>query len=152
MPHGGISVRMNQKIIWLCLGASLIAAPCPIWAQEEDSAALEELDRAKAALSVPVVEVQGAAELRGAMLRIARSSTDADAFIDAGNAALLLGDPNAALNFFTRANSLQPSNGRIKLGLAIATVRTENPFEALRLFDESTRLGIPERAVAADRA
>jgi tetratricopeptide (TPR) repeat protein len=143
---------MNQKIIWLCLGVSLFP-PSPIaWAQEEDPAALEELDRARAAQTRPVVEVQGAAELRGAMLRIARSSTDAGAFIDAGNAALLLGDPNAALNFFTRANALQPSNGRIKLGLAISKVRTENPFEALRLFDDSIRLGIPERAVAADRA
>lgn len=152
LRHRGISVRMNQKIIWLCLGLSLLGAPSFASAQEEDPTALEELDRARAAQAQPVVEVQGAAELRGAMLRIARSSTDADAFIDAGNAALLLGDPNAALNFFTRANALQPSNGRIKLGLAISKVRTENPFEALRLFDDSIRLGIPERAVAADRA
>ena len=152
LRHKGISVGMNQKIIWLCLGVSLFASSSFAWAQEEDPAALEELDRARAAQARPVVEVQGASELRGAMLRIARSSTDADAFIDAGNAALLLGDPNAALNFFTRANALQPSNGRIKLGLAISKVRTENPFEALRLFDDSIRLGIPERAVAADRA
>ena len=152
LRHRGISGRMNQKIIWLCLGLSLLGSPSFAWAQEEDPTALEELDRAHAAQAQPVVEVQGAAELRGAMLRIARSSTDADAFIDAGNAALLLGDPNAALNFFTRANALQPSNGRIKLGLAISKVRTENPFEALRLFDDSIRLGLPERAVAADRA
>jgi tetratricopeptide (TPR) repeat protein len=134
------------------LGVSLIAFAYPAAAQEEDPSALEELDRQKAAQSAGAVEVQGAAELRGAMMRIARSPTDSDALIDAGNAALMLGDANAALNFFTRANSLQPSNGRIKLGLAIATVRSENPFEALRLFDEAIKLGIPERAVAADRA
>jgi tetratricopeptide (TPR) repeat protein len=142
---------MNHNILRLCIGVSLVAVSCPSLAQEEDPAALEELDRAKAAQSA-TVEVQGAAELRGAMLRIARRPTDSDALVDAGNAALLLGDANAALNFFTRADALQPSNGRIKLGLAVATVRTENPFEALRLFDEAIRLGIPERAVAADRA
>ena len=37
-------------------------------------------------------------------------------------------------------------------GLATATVRTENPFEALRLFDDAIRLGISERSIAADRA
>ncbi len=134
------------------IGISLIACACPATAQEEDASALEELDRQKAAQVAATVEVQGAAELRGAMLRIARSPTDSDALTDAGNAALMLGDANAALNFFTRANALQPSNGRIKLGLAVATVRTENPFEALRLFDEAIKLGIPERAVAGDRA
>ncbi len=143
---------MNQTIFRYIFGASILAMPVPLMAQEEDDSAIEELDRAKNSVATPTVEVQGAAELRGAMLRIARRPTDSDALIDAGNAALLLGDANAALNFFSRADALQPSNGRIKLGLAIATVRTENPFEALRLFDEAIRLGIPERAVAADRA
>jgi Flp pilus assembly protein TadD len=143
---------MNQSIYRYILSASILAMPLPLMAQEEDDSAIEELDRAKNTVAAPTVEVQGAAELRGAMLRIARRPTDSDALIDAGNAALLLGDANAALNFFTRADALQPSNGRIKLGLAIATVRTENPFEALRLFDEAIKLGIPERAVVADRA
>ncbi len=143
---------MNHTIFRYILGASIMAMPLPLMAQEEDDSALEALDRAKNTVAAPTVEVQGAAELRGAMLRIARRPTDSDALIDAGNAALLLGDANAALNFFSRADALQPSNGRIKLGLAIATVRTENPFEALRLFDEAIKLGIPERAVAADRA
>jgi tetratricopeptide (TPR) repeat protein len=143
---------MTMRLIRLGLTVSLFAATCPAIAQEEDPAALEELDRQKQQQSAPVVEVQGAAELRSALMRIARQPTDSGALVDAGNAALLLGDANAALNFFTRADALQPSSGRIKLGLAIAKVRTENPFEALRLFDEAIRLGIPERAVAADRA
>jgi tetratricopeptide (TPR) repeat protein len=71
---------------------------------------------------------------------------------DAGNASLALGDANAALNFFTRANALRPGNSRIVSGLATATVRTENPFEALRLFDQAVRLGANERSIALDRA
>ena len=31
-------------------------------------------------------------------------------------------------------------------------VRTENPFEALRLFDNAVKLGVSERSIAADRA
>jgi Flp pilus assembly protein TadD len=99
-----------------------------------------------------LVEAQASAELRSAIKRIASNPMDSDALIDAGNAALLLGDANAALNFFTRADALRPSNGRIKLGLAAANVRSENPFEALRFFDEAIRLGMPERSLAADRA
>jgi len=90
--------------------------------------------------------------LRSAVRRIARRPTDSDALMDAGNASLALGDAKAALNFFTRANTLRPNSGRIKLGLATANVRSENPFEALRLFDEAVKLGISQRAIAADRA
>jgi tetratricopeptide (TPR) repeat protein len=112
------------------------------------------------AQSVPTpAEVQASAErerssqlLRDAIQRIARRPNDPDALIDAGNASLALDDPNAALNFFTRANAARPSDGRIKLGQASANLRIENPFEALRLFDEAVKLGIAERAVAADRA
>ncbi|MBP7952309.1 MAG: hypothetical protein KAZ17_02360, partial [Sphingorhabdus sp.] len=90
--------------------------------------------------------------LRSAIRRIANRPRDADALIDAGNASLALEDPAAALNFFKRADVLRPAHGRIKLGMASAHLRTENPFEALRLFDEAIKLGISERAVAADRA
>jgi Flp pilus assembly protein TadD len=86
------------------------------------------------------------------MRRISFNPSDADAMADAGNASLALGDANAALNFFTRANALRPGNSRIVSCLATATVRTENPFEALRLFDQAVRLGANERSIALDRA
>ena len=120
-------------------------------AQAVDESALEALDR-----TAPVAPIRtepaGASELRAAMRRISFNPSDADALADAGNASLALGDANAALNFFTRANALRPGNGRIVAGLATATVRTENPFEALRLFDDAIRLGANERSIATDRA
>jgi tetratricopeptide (TPR) repeat protein len=118
-------------------------------AQEADESALDE---GMPKLAPIALEAPGALELQEAMRRIALRPTDADALADAGNASLLLGDANAALNFFTRANALQPGTGRIKAGLGAATVRTENPFEALRLFDEAIKLGVSERTIAADRA
>lgn len=122
------------------------------FAQAVDESALDDLDRQAPAMSSSIAEPAGAAELRAAMRRISFNPTDADALADAGNASLALGDANAALNFFTRANALRPNNSRIVSGLAIATVRTENPFEALRLFDDAIRLGANERSIAADRA
>lgn len=123
-----------------------------VHAQAVDESALEALDQQTSAVVPNIVEPAGAVELRDAMRRISFSPSDADALADAGNASLLLGDANAALNFFTRANAIRPNNSRIVSGLAIATVRTENPFEALRLFDDAVRLGASERSIAADRA
>lgn len=123
-----------------------------VQAQAVDESALEALDQQTPAVVPNVVEPAGAVELRDAMRRISFSPSDADALADAGNASLLLGDANASLNFFTRANAIRPNNSRIASGLAIATVRTENPFEALRLFDDAVRLGASERSIAADRA
>ncbi len=123
-----------------------------VHAQAVDESALEALDQKTPAVVPDIVEPAGAVELRDAMRRISFNPSDADALADAGNAALLLGDANAALNFFTRANALRPNNSRIVSGLATATVRTENPFEALRLFDDAVRLGADQRSIAADRA
>jgi Flp pilus assembly protein TadD len=123
-----------------------------VHAQAVDESALEALDQKTPAVVPNVVEPAGAVELRDAMRRISFNPSDADALADAGNASLLLGDANAALNFFTRANAIRPNNNRIVSGLATATVRTENPFEALRLFDDAVRLGASERSIAADRA
>lgn len=123
----------------------------PALAQDEDEA-LEQIERSASRKPVQTIEARGAVELRNAMRRIAQQPSDVDALVDAGNASLLLGDAEAALNFFTRAHNVQPGNGRIKAGLAIATVRNENPFEALRLFDDAVKLGVSERSIAADRA
>lgn len=121
------------------------------FAQAVDESALEAFDQATPAAPISS-EPAGAAELRAAMRRISFDPSDAEAMADAGNASLALGDANAALNFFTRANALRPGNSRIVSGLATATVRTENPFEALGLFDQAIRLGANERSIALDRA
>lgn len=128
-----------------------LAFPSGVFAQAVDESALEALDQAAPAAPISA-EPAGAAELRAAMRRISFNPSDADAMADAGDASLALGDANAALNFFTRANALRPGNSRILSGLATATVHTENPFEALRLFDQAVRLGASERSIALDRA
>ena len=141
----------------LFLSAALLGATAmPVAAfafngQDADESALDALDKATPA---PVLkqEPAGAAELRDAIRRIAQRPNDTVALTDAGYAAVKLGDYDAAFNFFSKANLLQPSDARIKAGMAIAQVRRENPFEALSLFDEAIRLGGNERSFALDRA
>lgn len=143
---------MDVTILRSCVAMVFLAFSAGVSAQDVDESALDALDKTGATLAQPIREPAGAVELRTAMRRISYNSTDADALADAGNASLMLGDANAALNFFTRANAVRPNNGRIVAGLAAATVRTENPFEALRLFDDAIRLGISDRTIAKDRA
>lgn len=143
-----MNVTMLRSFVAISFLALATAAP----AQDVDESALDALDKANANAVPAIREPAGAVELRAAMRRISYNSSDADALADAGNAALILGDANAALNFLTRANTARPNNSRTVAGLAAATVQTENPFEALRLFDDAIRLGVSERSIAADRA
>ncbi len=117
--------------------------------EEPDDSALDA--DAQPATSVPKAEPSGSWELRDALRRIAQRPNDASALFDAGNAALMLDDAESARGFFTKADALRPNDGRIKAGLGAALVRSENPFEALRLFDEAIRLGISDRSIAMDR-
>jgi Flp pilus assembly protein TadD len=128
-----------------------VAMPGISVAQDSDESELDALEDKPAPLP-PKIEPAGAVELRDAIRRIAVRPNDTYALTDAGYASLKLGDADAAFNFFTRASKLQPADPRIKAGLASAMVRRENPFEALRLFDEAARLGASERSFAMDRA
>jgi Flp pilus assembly protein TadD len=140
-------------IVFSCICIALCWAPiAKLSAQDADESALDALDASAPKPPMAVQEPAGAAELRDAVRRIAQRPTDSYALTDAGYAAVKLGDYDAAFNFFTKADALQPADGRIKAGLAKAQVRKENPFEALRLFDEAIRLGTNERTIALDRA
>lgn len=138
--------------------ATLLVAPAFAYSlpavanQDADESALDALDANQPKLPVVKKEPAGAMELRDAIRRIAQRPSDSFALTDAGYAAIQLGDYDAAFNFFTKANALQPADARIKAGLGIAQVRRENPFEALSLFDEAVRLGASERSFAMDRA
>lgn len=131
--------------------ALALALAAPIAAQDADESVLDQFDDAKPQAK-PAYDSPASVELRDAVRRMALRPSDPVALSDAGHASLKLGDAAAALNFFTRANSLQPGNARTVAGMGSAMVRTENPFEALRYFDDAVRLGASERSIALDRA
>jgi Flp pilus assembly protein TadD len=74
-----------------------------------------------------------------------------DALIGAGRAAVDVGDPQAALAFFGRAEEMWPNDYRVKAGMASSLVHLEQPHNALRFFEEAKALGAPDLELAKDR-
>lgn len=142
--HSFLRHRKLRVAALLCAVASVSLVPAH--AQEEGPDAPET-----GYSSLEVSQPRGTRELQNALQRLATYPGDIDALIDAGNAALLLQDPQAAIGFFARAEEMSPGNGRVKAGLGSALLLNENPYEALRLFDEAKRLGVPDTVYAADR-
>jgi tetratricopeptide (TPR) repeat protein len=73
------------------------------------------------------------------------------ALTGAGKAALQLGDPQAALTFFARAEEIAPRDGRVKAGMGSAFLAMEQPIPAMKFFDEAMALGVPEAEFSGDR-
>jgi Flp pilus assembly protein TadD len=82
---------------------------------------------------------------------LAENPKSITALMGAGKAALELGDPQAAITFFGRAEEQAPSDGRIKMWIGAALVQLEQPQGALKFFTEATGMGVPEAEVAAQR-
>lgn len=76
---------------------------------------------------------------------------DLSALIGAGQAAIGVGDGNAALGFFGRADEISPRNPQVKAGLARALLLVDNPRDAIKMFDQAVSLGVPEAEIAGDR-
>ena len=89
--------------------------------------------------------------LQDALRRIAVNSNDSSALADAGLAALEMGDLRAAIGFLAKADQIYDTSGRVKAGLGRALLAEENPFGALRYFDQAVANGISPREIAADR-
>ncbi|KRA84248.1 hypothetical protein ASD76_09780 [Altererythrobacter sp. Root672] len=94
--------------------------------------------------------------LNEALRQLAQDPRSMNALIDAGQASIALEDPESALGFFRRAEAVNPSDGRVKAGLAAVMVRQGQPLEAIRLFDEAEKAGeamllhAPDRGLAFD--
>ncbi|MFC4596550.1 tetratricopeptide repeat protein [Sphingobium tyrosinilyticum] len=100
---------------------------------------------------IQAIRPSGAESLSRNLSRLASNPRDVDALIGAGEAAIDMDDVRAAAGFFGRADAIQPNNGRVKAGLARVMLKSQNPSEALRLFDQATRLGFGEATLLADR-
>ena len=108
-----------------------------------------------ATVSRPVVQSiapSPSRELNAALARLAADPRNVLALYDAAEAALRLGDSDAAIGFLTRANEVQPGNPRSRMLIGKAYLLAENPVDAVRAFDEAERAGADTFAMAADRA
>lgn len=89
--------------------------------------------------------------LNAALARLSRDPQNTAALVDAGNAALQLGDTDAAVGFFTRADQVTPSNGPVKAQIGRAMLQAGQPFEAIGWFDQAEATGADAAAMASDR-
>lgn len=104
--------------------------------------------------SVPVVQSTALSPTRmlnGALARLARDPRDMIALLDAGGAALDLGDTDAAIGFLTRAEQVSPGNAGVRARIGIAMLRSNQPFEAIRWFDLADQAGFDRAEMATER-
>ena len=92
-----------------------------------------------------------AGALARAVRTLARNPRDFTALISAGHAAVDLGDSQAAIGFFGRAEEVRPSDPAPKIGMGAATVASGDANGALQWFFEAQRLGATNVALGADR-
>ena len=105
-------------------------------------------------VSRPVVQAvpsNNGQTLNAALDRLARDPRNVDALLDAGNAAMALGDVDAALGFLRRADEVAPGNGRVKTQIGKALLRHNDPVAAIRAFDDAERAGADPVGMSADR-
>ncbi|MGZ8285321.1 MAG: SPOR domain-containing protein [Allosphingosinicella sp.] len=82
---------------------------------------------------------------------LAANPKSVTALMGAGKAALDLGDAQAALTFFARAEEQMPRDGRVKMWIASALTQLQQPHAALKFFRDATELGVPAAEIARDR-
>jgi Flp pilus assembly protein TadD len=82
---------------------------------------------------------------------LAENPKSLHALMGAGKAALELGDPQAALTFFARAEEVAPRDGKIKVWIGAALVQLQQTRAALKFFGEASALGVPEAELARER-
>lgn len=125
---------------------ALVGALAAMPAQAQD-----DIDATASAPTVQQLPNNDTMNLNAALTRLGQNPRDVAALADAGQAALAIGDVDAAIGFFTRADQVMPGNPRAKAGLARALVRNGNPFDAIPQFEEAARAGPLDSATMLDR-
>lgn len=143
----GLLVGAGLAVAGLAIAAPALAAP-QAGARSDSGAG------GVATTAVPVVQStlpSPSRVLNGALARLARDPRDMLALLDAGGAALDLGDTDAAIGFLTRAEQVSPGNAGVRARIGIAMLRANQPFEAIRWFDLADQAGFDRAEMATER-
>ncbi|HEY0626261.1 MAG TPA: SPOR domain-containing protein [Allosphingosinicella sp.] len=100
---------------------------------------------------VQPMESGAATTLANHVRTLAAMPKNLTALLGAGNAALELGDTQAALAFFARAEEVAPRDGRVKAGMGSAFAHNMQPQAALKFFAEAAAAGAPASLYIKDR-
>ena len=93
-----------------------------------------------------------AERLNEALRRLSRNPESVPALVAAGRASLNLGDVDAALGFFSRAQAVAPEDTRVLVGLALVAIRRGQAVTALELFENAEAGGVQMSAYEAEQA
>lgn len=121
--------------------------PHPALAQQEQ----DDIDEPVVPSRPAVTGGTASSALNAALVRLGRDPRNVSALLDAGQAALRMGDTQAALGFFTRADQVSPGNARIKMQIGSALVLANEPVDAVRYFDAAESANGDLAAFALDR-
>jgi Flp pilus assembly protein TadD len=149
----GLRHRVSTVRFGLFLGTALALAQ-PALAQQRAGAVDDDAVEPVPSTSVPVVQPitpSPTRMLNAALARLARDPRDISALLDAGGAALDLGDTDAAIGFLTRAEQVAPGTAGVRARMGIAMLRSNQPFEAIRWFDLAEQAGFNRAEMAPDR-
>ncbi|WP_349512671.1 tetratricopeptide repeat protein [Erythrobacter sp. NFXS35] len=113
------------------------------------AAAAQEVVSREVVQPLPSDEVQ---RLNRALVALAKAPRDLDALVEAGTAALGVGDLDAAVGFYGRAADIDPDHPRVALGLGTVYLVSGRPGEAIPQFDRARAAGVPMREVLSDQA
>ncbi|MCX9147111.1 SPOR domain-containing protein [Erythrobacter sp. WG] len=126
----------------------VLAAFCVLIPAFAEAAAQDVVSR-EVVQQLPSAEVQ---RLNRALVTLSRMPRDRDTLLEAGQAALGVGDLEAAVGFFGRAADVDPGYPGVAQGLGAVYLRSGRAGEALVQFDRALAAGGDERALASDRA
>ncbi|MEI6642377.1 MAG: SPOR domain-containing protein [Novosphingobium sp.] len=164
--------RFVRPLIWslvrLAPSAALACAAVPLAAQSSGQSSAQGQGQAGArpaatgnngaelvpSTAIPVVQstaISPSRTLNTALARLARDPRDMAALVDAGGAALDLGDTDAAIGFLTRAEQVAPGSGGVRARIGVAMLRAGQPFEAIHWFDLADETGFPRAEMATER-
>lgn len=152
-PRSGLRYRVSTVRFGLVFGAALALAQPALAAQRTgpvDDDAVEPVPTT----SIPVIQSTAPSPTRllnAALARLARDPRDVSALLDAGGAALDLGDNDAAIGFLTRAEQVAPGTAGVRARMGIAMLRANQPFEAIRWFDLADQAGFDRVEIATER-
>ena len=119
---------------------ALAFTPVPLAAQDATSRAVVQ--------PLPSPEVQ---RLNRALMELARRPDSVSALIEAGQASVAIGDLGAAIGFYGRAQTIEPTNPSVKLGLARVFPQSGRPVDALPLLASAQTTGADPKEFLSDR-
>lgn len=152
-PRSGLRYRVSTVRCGLIVGAALVLTQ-PAFAAQRAGPVDDDVVEPVPTTSIPVIQSTAPSPTRllnGALARLARDPRDVNALLDAGGAALDLGDNDAAIGFLTRAEQVAPGTAGVRARMGIAMLRSNQPFEAIRWFDLADQAGFDRVEIATER-